>query len=632
MSFLVRQIALKANGDEIVRARRVDGDEMTIGRDPTCGVQLPDLAVELKSAVVTQLDETHLMVESLTDHPFEVDGKKVMRSELDVTRGPELAFGGHRIVLSQDPRSRFPTFTVRRLSTVANSAKERETGGLYTLAGLVPGKRMSAWAIALVVLAAFLAWPIYSYATYEPLALHKNQMRPAGFHPDKMWESGKLSLAHQGLENDCQACHVEKFVAVRDNACLTCHQEDAHQHIADRPGMPAVERLTMARGEPRGFAGFQRAVATTFNKPAGRCVECHTEHEGAGAMPPTQQRFCTDCHDGLKSRLPDTKIPDAADFGTAHPQFMPAVIVDSAGAKPLVQRTLLTANTREFSGIKFTHAQHLSTTNGIAQMVHRRPQEFPGQSGLECQNCHQKDPTGTWFKPVVMEESCQTCHSLTFDQIGGTFRTLRHGEPAMVVADLRAFFRSGAPVRPINLNGMARRRPGDAAQAGTAADYARAVRFYPVRADQAIAQVFSKGGACYDCHTVTAGPASTGGFAIKNVAQTLRYYKKGWFTHDKHTKFECADCHVKAETSNDSTELLVPGIDGKGGCRTCHVGEGGAHLASVQQPVKSGCAMCHDYHADDGAPWMSRQPASRRAAADGPRTVSDRSATRVSLR
>src|SRR6476659_9091142 len=102
MSFLVRQIALKANGDEIVRARRVDGDEMTIGRDPTCGVQLPDLTVELKSAVVTQLD---------------------------VTRGPEPAFGGHRIVLSQDPRSRFPTFTVRRLSTVANSAKERETGG-----------------------------------------------------------------------------------------------------------------------------------------------------------------------------------------------------------------------------------------------------------------------------------------------------------------------------------------------------------------------------------------------------------------------------------------------------------------------------------------------------------------------
>ena len=60
------------------------------------------------------------------------------------------------------------------------------------------------------------------------------------------------------------------------------------------------------------------------------------------------------------------------------------------------------------------------------------------------------DPSGVWFKPVVMEEACQTCHSLTFDKIGGTFRTLRHGEPEMVVADLRGFFAGGAPARPIN--------------------------------------------------------------------------------------------------------------------------------------------------------------------------------------
>ncbi|MET0179048.1 MAG: cytochrome c3 family protein, partial [Novosphingobium sp.] len=471
-------------------------------------------------------------------------------------------------------------------------------------------------------------WPIYSYATFNDLALKPKVTRPAGFHADKMWESGKLSLAHQGLENDCQACHVEPFVAVRDNACLTCHKNDAHDHIKD------TARLVQARGEPTGLAGFQRAVATTFNKPAGRCVECHTEHEGAGAMAATEQRFCTECHDGLKSRLPDTKIPDAGDFGTAHPQFKPTVIVDASLEKPKLQRATFTPNMREFNGIKFTHAQHLSTTNGIAQMVQRRGQEFPDQQGLECANCHRTDPTGTWFKPVVMEEACQTCHSLTFDQIGGTFRTLRHGEPEMVVADLRAFFRSGGPVRPVQLGGMARRRPGDSPTAGAAADYARAVRFYPTRADQAVRQLFTKGGACFDCHVITSGPASTGGFEVQNVAQTQRYYHKGWFTHDEHTKFDCADCHVKAETSNDATDLLVPGLDGKGGCRTCHVGEGGAHLAAVKQPIKSGCAMCHDYHADDGAPWLLRQPASRRASADRRRnqSVNGQSANRQSLR
>ncbi len=346
-------------------------------------------------------------------------------------------------------------------------------------------------------------------------------------------------------------------------------------------------------------------------------------------MAATDQRFCTECHDGLKTRLPDTRIPDASDFGTAHPQFMPTVIMDAAPEKPILKRIAWTPDAKEFDGLKFTHAQHLSTTNGVAQMVRRRGQEFADQDGLECANCHQADPSGTWFKPVVMEEACQTCHSLTFDQVGGTFRTLRHGEPEMVVADLRGFFAAGSAPRPINLGGMARRQPGDRAAAGTASDYARAVRFYPTRADQAVSMLFNKGGACFDCHTIIKGGAATGGFNIQNVAQTQRYYNKGWFTHNEHTKFDCAECHVKSETSNDATDLLIPGLDGKGGCRTCHVGQGGAKLASVKQPVESGCAMCHDYHADDGAPWMSRQPASRRASFDRRRNAS---AAKASLR
>jgi hypothetical protein len=143
------------------------------------------------------------------------------------------------------------------------------------------------------------------------------------------------------------------------------------------------------------------------------------------------------------------------------------------------------------------------------------------------------------------------------------------------------------------------------------------VRFYPTQASQAIQMLFNKGGACFDCHNITrTGTPATAGYNVQNVVQTQRYYHKGWFTHAKHTNFNCAECHVKAETSNDATDLLVPGLDGKGGCRTCHVGEGGARLTSVKQPVESGCAMCHDYHMDQGAPWMSRQPASRRASYD----------------
>lgn len=610
MSFVVRQIALKSSGEEIVRRAVVETDALVIGRDGASGIHLPDLAVDPRHARITSRGAETLLIESIGDQPFTVNGRSTNRAELEIATGAELGFGGHRITLAREPESGLPAFTVRRVEAVSESAEAIDLGSAFTLGKLLPGKRLSAWGFAALVLITFLAVPIWSWATYQPLALHKDARRPAGVHGDTAWSSGSLSLAHKNLGNDCQACHVQPFVAVRDNACMTCHQTDAHQHIADGA------RLLKARGEPTGFAGFQRAVANAFNKPAGRCVDCHTEHEGAGAMPVTRQQFCADCHEGLKSRLSDTKIADAADFGVAHPQFRPMLVTgvasDASGGKTLFQRAVWSKSLRENTGLKFTHGQHLSKTNGVAQMVRRRPGQYAAGDALGCEDCHQAEAGGARYKPVEMENACESCHSLTFDQIGGTFRTLRHGEPAQVVADLRAAFRGGIPPRPERLSGLARRIPGNAALQASAADYARAVHFYPLQADQAVAQVFSKGGMCYDCHTVgRAGNAATAGFSVQKVAQNGRYYTKGWFDHKDHRKSDCAACHVNAAISNDANALLVPGIDGQGGCRSCHVGEGGAKLASVKvkEPVASSCAMCHEYHMDSGAPW---KPASKR--------------------
>lgn len=612
MTFLVRQIALKSDGSEIVRATKVESDELLIGRDSACGVHLPDLAVDPRHARVRRSGDNTLVIESVGEQPFEINGRSTTRAEIALATGAELGFGGHRIQVSRDSETGLPDFAVRRVEALSESAADRDLGSVYTLKGLVPGKRMSAWTFALLILVAFLAFPVWSYLTYQPLALHKDARRPAGWHADMAWSSGHLSDAHKNLNGDCQACHVNAFVAVRDNACLTCHKDDAHQHIPDRPGQSAVERLTLARGTPTGFAGFQRAVAMAFNRPPGRCVECHTEHTGAGAMPQTRQKFCTDCHAGMKSRLPDTSIGDAADFGTAHPEFRPAVIVDPAPEQPVLRRLAWTPALRENDGLKFTHKDHLSRTSAVAQMVLRRPQLYRGAASLDCKDCHKVDSSGVRYQPVEMEKACESCHSLTFDQVDGTFRTLPHGKPAEVVADLRAFYREGGPPRPANLAGLARRRPGDAAQRSTAADYARAVRFYPTRADQAITAVFSKGGMCYDCHVVSrGGMAATQGFSIENVAQNTRYYNTGWFSHKDHTRSDCVACHTRAPASNDAGDLLVPGMDGPGGCRTCHVGESGTHLASarVKDPVRSGCAMCHSFHMDNGPPW---EPANKR--------------------
>lgn len=623
MSFLVRQIALKSSGEEIIRPTTVDGDELVIGRDSSCQVHLPDLAVDPRHARLRRIDDNNLVIESLGDQPFDANGRSVTKRDIDLTAGAELGFGSFRIQVQRDTETGMPCLTVRRVE----EAEHKDAGKVYTLQGLLPGKRSSAWVFAVAVLVAFLAFPVWSYMSYQPLSLQKDARRPAGLHADSAWITRHLSEGHKNLENNCQACHVKAFVAVRDDACLTCHKNDAHQHIADRPGMPAVERLTMARGEPHGFAGFQRAVAHAFNKPSGRCVECHTEHTGAGAMAATRQQFCADCHDGMKSRLPNARVANAADFGTDHPNFRPLVIVDPTGEKPLLQRVEWSPALRENDGLKFTHAQHLSKVNAVAQMVIRRGGQFKGEQALKCEDCHKSDPSGTRYESVKMEDACQTCHTLNFDQIGGTFRSLRHGKPELVVADIRAAYRGMGPMQPANLSGLSRRLPGDAALRSTAADYARAVRFYPSRAEQAVAKVFTKGGMCYDCHIVNpGGTMATGGFTVQRAAQHNRYYHDGWFSHKNHTKSDCAFCHTKAETSNDAGDLLVPGMDGKGGCRSCHVGEGGAHLASAQikDKVDSTCAMCHSFHmADDGAPW---RPANKRhekmtvtAEADRPR-------------
>src|SRR3546814_11939556 len=66
----------------------------------------------------------------------------------------------------------------------------------------------------------------------------------------------------------------------------------------------APTAMLLAARAPPGLGGTVLAgFADAFNKPAGRCVDCHTEHEGAGPMPAPPQRFRADCHDGLADRL-----------------------------------------------------------------------------------------------------------------------------------------------------------------------------------------------------------------------------------------------------------------------------------------------------------------------------------------
>jgi len=412
MTFIVRQIAITADGREIIRSNPFEETVIGVGRNSGNAIHLPDLAVNPDHANITAQDDGTIIVESISGQKFSVDGRDKMSATIDPAKGAELGFGGHLISVSQDEEGTI--FTVKRATAVSDSAEDRDEGVLYTLKGLLPGKRISAWGFVALFLAAFLVWPIYTWATYRGI-----EERPDGFHADTMWSSGSLSKAHRSLENDCQACHVDAFVTVKDKTCLTCHEDDAHDHADPK-------RLLTARGDPEGFAKIGAAFSSAFNKPPGRCVECHTEHEGAGAMQATAQKFCADCHDGLDGRLTDTKIENASDFGIAHPQFRPAVLIRPGGKNPPRERISLDDNPSEYNGLKFPHDLHLSKTGGVAQMGRRLSKKFGFGPAMACKDCHTPDPKGVRFEPVDMKENCSMCHSLAFDEIGGTIRTLRH--------------------------------------------------------------------------------------------------------------------------------------------------------------------------------------------------------------
>ncbi|MEY4270145.1 MAG: hypothetical protein RLZZ58_1361 [Pseudomonadota bacterium] len=599
MTFILRRISTTNSGREIARDTALDGDRLTLGRAAENGIQIEDLAVNPLHATISSADGRSVHIAAEDGLGFDLNGRSATVADVDSQSGGELRFGSHRLTIGREGDAII--LTAQRIGELSEAAKDRDEARSFSLQGTVfGGKRLGAWAFAALVLLAFLVGPIWAFRSYQGV-----DERPEGFHADSAWSSGALSKGHAKLKDDCQSCHVQAFVAVRDSACVACHDDS---HGFDHADVPTA-RLLAAQAPPGRGERVLASFAESFNKPKGRCVACHTEHEGAGAMPPTPQQFCSTCHEGMAARLGTaglkTALGDAGDFGASHPQFKPRVMI-APGAKPAYARISFDARPADLSGLKFPHDVHLKAGGGVARMAmslsgQYRFESAAGGKGLQCGDCHVATPDGVRFQPVDMEKQCAMCHSLTFEEIGGTRRTLRHGEPAQVIADLSAYYRSTPPARPIELGGMARRRPGQFAEGAVYNIYFREVAVRPTRASDAVAAVFSKGGACYDCHTIFA-PASGNDWRVMKVHQADRYFTKGWFTHNKHDTFKCTDCH-DASGSRAASDLLVPDVKN---CRTCHVGESGQTDPAIQvvrNPTVSSCAMCHEYHADGSAPW-----------------------------
>jgi hypothetical protein len=568
MSFILRFVSKSATGREIIRTREISRDTVTIGRDPASDIHLTDLEVTQHHAKLRQLAPHRMAIEATAELPIRIEGRSTKHEEIDASRGSEIRIGSHRLLINAGEGPGQIVVQVDRVNRMP-TADDEERLRRFSLAGSAPGKRRIAWILAIAVILLFLIWPIWSFS-------HRTAGAPATFPAhggvDRSWSPGPLSRAHAALEHDCKACHVAAFTAVPDKACTTCHQ-DVHDHADPR-------KLAAALPANRGLMA---TIAGLFGRAPGRCVDCHLEHQGSVALPIASGHSCTDCHAGLSERVPNTHLADVGDFAESHPQFRPLVTLRTSPI-PEFSRISLDARPQEQTGLKFPHALHLTAMGGVTRMA-----ETMGHNGpLECRDCHVPDETGTRFKPVSMMTNCQQCHSLAFDRVGSTVRTLRHGDVAQVIADVRDFTLSHGG-GGIFTQGL-RRRPGEGGST--------AIRQGAGDPAQAVRALFSPSGACFDCHIVR-GPSGPGrlDYSVVPVKLPQRYLAHGWFDHAAHSTTSCTSCHG-AERSMDARELMIPGI---ATCRTCH-GSASAHPPLV----RSSCEMCHDYHRGPSAPRSVR--------------------------
>lgn len=567
MAFLIRTIDFTAAGRELVRDRLLDQSGLTIGRGADNDIHLPDLAVEQHHIRIDHQDGDTLAARALGTLGFTLNGVVVSDGTISLNTGAEIALGAARLTVAREADGS-TSITIRQVAP--DEGKGDALRG-FALASVLPSKRAMSWAFAGAILLLLLMVPVASHLLRAPAKPDPTGKTAGTVLLDSAWTSGELSLKHHSLQDNCESCHVAAFESVQDETCVSCHKQ-----TGDHAPMPRL-----AKGAPALSPGdaLQWRIGEGLGKegPLG-CVSCHSEHEGPARQPAGGEAFCSDCHKTLDSRLTDTGLTNAHDFGKAHPQLRPVYFASFGAAKPV--RAVAGSAPVERSGLKFPHDVHMNARGGAARMA-----VSLGQYGkpLECKDCHSLTPDKASFKEVKMEAACEGCHSLVSGRGVSGFTKLRHGDVKDLAEDLARI--STGPRRPVS---PSRQRPG---QIGSAAPAYRADFGRPMRGYIGLSNALSAGGVCTECHLPTRGP--TGQADLMPVNLPDRFLTSGYFNHEPHKQEKCTTCHA-ADTSKTANDLLIPDLKS---CRECHQGGSAAKTKTI---VPSDCAMCHSYHLPAG--------------------------------
>jgi pSer/pThr/pTyr-binding forkhead associated (FHA) protein len=159
MSFILRQITKRVGAPDIVREKPVAAAEPVIGRGSDCDIQLTDLAVSLRHAVIRQTGPGTVSVDSLGTENFEADGKFVHNTNLTLANTPVLVFGSHVLALTQGENGDIlVTATARENTAAADTASEQKHS--FSLKYALFSQRQVAWITTVAILLACLIVPV----------------------------------------------------------------------------------------------------------------------------------------------------------------------------------------------------------------------------------------------------------------------------------------------------------------------------------------------------------------------------------------------------------------------------------------------------------------------------------------
>ncbi len=430
-------------------------------------------------------------------------------------------------------------------------------------------------------------------------------------------EFERLALTHGGGKG-CVSCHAEA------NQDFTTLVKSA---VAASKVSLTVSKITS--DHPKDFSRMDKSCIECHTKESFHqanmprdtsCTVCHTEHRGAGSLPPVAASNCTDCHGNSNdmkiaaARLPS--IPAAA----FEKKVAPGVVVH-ASPRPAEGLTkvfngftdghpefqVVREKSLDTNNLKFNHKMHLT---GDIPVVNGKP--------LDCGYCHQPDASGAFMQRFSFERNCRACHALNFDENTPGLE-LPHGDATFA----RAFIRS----LPTQYADYARKHP-EQTRGLPIEEYVKqqmwSLRQRTISGENLERSVFfadatwaeaskiaghdgparAKFAGCAYCHTVTDRGESAP--LITKPETPDRWMLHSRFNHEKHSTMHCVECHNADPRSSEGAEnrkfmaahpdklpemkstrtsdILMPTQES---CTKCHSKPGG---------VRDDCSACHGYH------------------------------------